>query len=107
MTPRSPIVVLLLSFVTLGLYALIWNIQTKNELNRAYGAKIPTAWLLLVPIVGGLYWTWKWSQGAELATGMSGAVVFLLMLLVPVVAIPVMVSKFNAAQPPAAFARLA
>ena len=99
MKNRSPIVVVLLSLITFGIYALVWHVQTKNEMNRAYDAGIPTAWLLLVPFVGPLYWTWKWCAGAERATGMSGAVVFLLMILVPIVGIPVMVSKFNEAKP--------
>jgi cytochrome bd-type quinol oxidase subunit 2 len=99
MKHRSPIAVVLLSVVTFGIYALVWEIQTKDEMNRSYNAGIPTAWLLLVPFVGALYWSWKWCTGAEKATGMSAAAVFLLMILVPIVAIPVMVSKFNEAKP--------
>jgi cytochrome bd-type quinol oxidase subunit 2 len=100
MTHRSPITIILLTVLTLGIWALVWQVQTKTEMNRAYGANIPTAWLLLVPIAGALYWAWKWSEGAEKATGMSGVSVFLLMMLVPIVGIPVMVSKFNTALPP-------
>ena len=109
MTKRSAITVIILTLVTLGIYALVWQVQTKNELNRMYGTRIPTAWILLVPFVGALYWTWKWSEGAERATGTSGITVFLLMLLVPIVGIPVMVSKFNDANPsvPVATIRLA
>ncbi len=99
MKPRSPITVVLLSVLTLGIYALVWFVRTKDELNRTYAAGIPTAWLLLVPFVGALYWTWKWSEGAEKATGTSGISVFLLMAMVPIVGIPVMVSKFNEARP--------
>jgi len=73
----------------------------RPEMNRTYVAEIPTAWLLLVPIAGPLYWMWKWAAGAEKATGLSGITVFLLMWLVPFVGIPVMVSKFNAAAAPA------
>jgi hypothetical protein len=101
MTQRSPIVVVLLTLVTFGIYALIWHVKTKNEMNRVYGTAIPTAWWLLVPFVGGLYWLWKWSEGAEKATGTSGITVFLLMFVIPIVGIPVMTSKFNAAATPA------
>jgi uncharacterized protein DUF4234 len=101
MKNRSPIVVVLLSLITLGIYALYWQVSTKNEMNRNYNAGIPTAWLLLVPFIGPLFWGWKWATGAEKATGMSGAVVFLLMILIPIVGIPVMVSKFNEARIPA------
>lgn len=106
MKPRSPALVLVLSLVTLGIYALVWYVQTKNELNRIYAAGIPTAWLLLVPFVGPMYWMWKWSAGAEKATGTSAISVFLLMMLVPVVGIPVVVSKFNAGRPALARAEL-
>jgi hypothetical protein len=99
MKTRSPITVILLSVLSLGIYALVWQIQTKNEMNRGYGAGIPTAWIMLVPIVGLLYWQWKWSEGAEKATGTSAISVFLLMSLVAIVGIPVMVGKFNAAKP--------
>src|SRR6185503_15648170 len=98
MKTRSPIVVVLLTFITFGIYGLIWHISTKDEMNAAYGTKIPTGWLLILPILN-LYWLWKWSEGAEKATGMSGVSVFLLMIVIPIVGIPVMVSKFNSAKP--------
>jgi hypothetical protein len=101
MTRRSVVTVIVLSLLTFGIYALIWQVQTKNELNRVYAAGIPTAWLLLVPFIGPLYVMWKWSEGAEKATGTSGIAVFLLMLAVPIVGIPVMVGKFNQATQPA------
>ncbi|MFT3692229.1 MAG: DUF4234 domain-containing protein [Kofleriaceae bacterium] len=89
--------VTVLSIITFGIYALVWHVQTKNEMNDQYSAGIPTAWILLIPFIGGLYWMWKWSEGAEKATGQSGITVFLLMMLIPIVGIPVMVSKFNGA----------
>ena len=98
MKTRSPIVVVLLTFITFGIYGLVWHVSTKDEMNAAYGTNIPTGWLLILPIAN-LYWLWKWSEGSEKATGMSGPVVFLLMILVPIVGIPVMVSKFNSAKP--------
>ena len=98
MKTRSPVVVVLLTLITFGIYALYWQVSTKEELNRTYNAGIPTAWLILVPFVGALYWTWKWCTGAEKATGMGAATVFLLMILLPIVGIPVMVSKFNSAR---------
>ena len=106
MKTRSPIIVVLLTLVTFGIYGLIWHVQTKEEMNRTYDAGIPTAWLLLVPFVGALYWTWKWCAGAEKATGMAAATVFLLMILIPIVGMPVMVSKFNGARPAGGMAQL-
>lgn len=101
MTKRSALTVIVLSVLSFGIYALIWQVQTKTELNRMYAADIPTAWILLVPFIGPLYFMWKWSAGAEKATGTSGITVFLLMLAVPIVGIPVMVGKFNQASQPA------
>jgi len=102
MQNRSPAAVLILTIVTIGLYGLIWNVKTKTELNSTYHAEIPTAWLWLVPFVGGLYWMWRWSMGAEKATGTSAISIFLLMLVFPIIGIPVLVSKFNQALPPMA-----
>jgi cytochrome bd-type quinol oxidase subunit 2 len=109
MKQRSPVTVIILTLITFGIYALVWHVQTKDELNAAYGTKVPTAWLILVPFVGAIYWLWKWSEASERATGMSGVTAFLL-LFVPVVGVAVMVSKFNAAKPAGfapAFARAA
>ena len=99
MRHRSPIAVIVFSLLSLGIYALIWHVQTKNEMNRGYAAGIPTAWIILIPFVGALYFMWKWSEGAEKATGTSAISVFLLMVLIPIVGIPVMVGKFNDAKP--------
>ncbi len=109
MTKRSALTVVILSLITFGIYALVWQVQTRNEMNRQYGTAIPTAWLLLVPFIGALYWMWKWSDGAEKATGTSGISVFLLMMFIPIVGIPVMVGKFNQARPtvPVATIRMA
>jgi hypothetical protein len=79
MTERNPIVVLLLGCITFGIYPLIWMVSTKDEMVQQ-GAEIPTAWLLLVPIIS-LIWTWKWCQGVEHVTrGETSAVVALLMM---------------------------
>ncbi len=64
---RNPLFVLVLSFVTLGIYGLYWLVKTKGELN-SFGAKIPTAWILLailIPIAGWLvwlYWAYKYAE---------------------------------------------
>ncbi len=50
MKNRSPIAVFLLPMFTFGIYGLVWLVKTKNEMN-SLGAKIPTAWLLIIPFV--------------------------------------------------------
>ena len=78
MKHRDPIMLILLSIITLGLYSLIWLVTTKNEMN-AKGAQIPTAWLIIIPIVN-IWWYWKFCEGVEIVTnkGMVAAVAFLL-----------------------------
>ena len=81
MQHRNPIIVILLSIITLGIYSLVWLVTTKNQMN-AKGAQIPTAWLIIIPFVN-IWWCWKFSEGVELVTnkGMGTAVVFLLIYL--------------------------
>ena len=81
MEKRSVVGVVLLPFVTFGIYALYWLVKTKGELNSR-GAEIPTAWLIIVPIAN-IYWTWKYFEGAEKVTGskVNGVLMFVLYLV--------------------------
>ena len=81
MQHRDPIMVILLSIITFGLYSLIWLVTTKNQMN-AKGTQIPTAWLLIIPLVN-IWWYWKFCEGVEVVTnrGMETAVAFLLIYL--------------------------
>ncbi len=82
MKRRSIVGVILLPFVTLGIYVLYWFVSTKRELNRK-GASIPTAWLLIIPLVN-IWWLWKYFEGAEhVSEGkINGVLVFLLDIFV-------------------------
>ena len=110
MQQRSPLTVVLLTLVTFGIYGLYWEVKTKGEMN-ALGADIPTAWLIIVPIAN-YWWLWKYSQGVEKVTGgkLSGALVFIIMLLAGFIGIAIVQDSFNnigttpptAAVPPAA-----
>jgi hypothetical protein len=75
MTQRSPIAVLLMT-VIVPFYALYWAIKTKDELNAKFNTGIPTAWLLLVPIVS-LFWMFKFAQGVQKASGVNWILTFL------------------------------
>lgn len=79
MKKRSIAAVLLLPFVTFGIYGIYWYVSTKGEMN-SLGAKIPTSWLLIVPFVN-IWWLWKYSEGVEQVTnGKTSAILaFLLM----------------------------
>ena len=95
MTRRSVLAVILLSFFTFGIYGLVWMVMTKNEMNRR-GADIPTAWLLLIPLVN-IWWMWKYSEGVEVATErqMSGVVAFLLLWLLGLIGVAILQSQYN------------
>lgn len=95
MTERSPLMVFVLSVVTLGLYEIYWLVKTKDEMNAA-GAEVPTAWLILVPIVS-LWWMWKYSEGVDTVTRgqTSAAISLLLLLLLGPIGVAVLQSGFN------------
>ncbi len=76
MTNRSPILVLVLSLLTCGIYHIYWFVVTKNELN-ARGADIPTAWLIIIPFVN-IYWLWRFCAGVEKVSGFTAIGSFLL-----------------------------
>ena len=81
MQHRDPIMLILLSIITFGLYSLIWLVTTKNQMN-AKGTQIPTAWLLIIPLVN-IWWYWKFCEGVEIVTnrGMETTIAFLLIYL--------------------------
>lgn len=95
MQHRSPIMVILLSIITFGIYGLVWFVITKNQMN-AKGAQIPTAWLLIIPFVN-IWWLWKFSEGVELVTnkGMGTAVVFLLLWLLGTIGEAIVPNELN------------
>lgn len=84
MPKRNPVLVFLLACFTCGIYPIVWYVTTKGQLN-ARGAEIPTAWLLIVPIVN-LYWLWCFAQGVAKVTGgaLNGVLAFLVLLVVPI-----------------------
>ena len=95
MKKRNPIAVLLLPFVTFGIYSIYWMVQTKGEMN-AKGASIPTAWLIIIPLVN-LWWMWKYSEGVEKVTGgkTSGVLCFILLFLLGMIGAAIVQDSFN------------
>jgi len=95
MIKRSVVAVIILSFITCGIYSWYWHVKTKDEM-VAQGASIPTAWIWLVPFAY-FYWLWKWSEGVEHVTRgrMSAAVSFILILLLGVIGMAILQSTFN------------
>jgi hypothetical protein len=104
MKNRNVVAVLLLPFITFGIYGIYWYVKTKGEM-KAKGADIPTAWLLIIPIVN-WWWLWKYSEGVEKTTNnsMSGALSFLLLFLLGSIGMAVIQNEFNKLGAPAAAA---
>ena len=96
---RSPIAVFLLSFITFGIYAWYWLVKTKGELNAANreNPHILTAWIWLIPIVGGIWWAWRYSAGVEKYTKKecNQVIAFILMLLLGSIGYAVLQYFFN------------
>jgi hypothetical protein len=97
MQKRSVVAVIVLTFVTFGIYGLIWHVNTKNEM-VSQGAEIPTAWLLIIPIAN-LYWYWKWCGGVDHVTNgkMSQPMTFVLSLLLSVIGMAIIQDALNQA----------
>ena len=95
MKHRNPIAVFFLSLITFGIYGLVWYVKTKNEMNRL-GAKIPTAWLIIIPIIS-IYWMWKYSEGVDQVTKgeMSAPIAFILLFLLGNIGMAVIQLDFN------------
>lgn len=99
MRNRSVIMVIILSFITFGIYSLYWFVSTKDEMNQL-GADIPTGWLIIIPFVN-LWWMWKYSEGVEQVSRgkLGGAVTFLLLWLLGVIGMAIVQATFNDVPP--------
>jgi hypothetical protein len=97
MNKRSVVAVILLTFVTFGIYAIYWSVKTKVEMVK-HGADIPTAWLMIIPIVS-IWWQWKWCGGVEHVTRgkMTQVIAFILMLLLSIIGMAIIQSALNKA----------
>lgn len=107
MTKRSVGSVVILSIVTFGIYALIWFVRSKDEMNKA-GADIPSAWLMIVPFAS-IYWMWKWAGGVEMVTRgkQSQGVAFIMVFLLSIIGMAIMQDAFNKTSDQLPMARVA
>jgi hypothetical protein len=94
-TKRNPGLALLWSIITFGIYAIIWLASTRGEL-VARGAKVPTTWLIIIPIVN-LYYYWKYSSGSQQVTGqnVNAILLFILFILLYPVAVLYAQAQYN------------
>lgn len=96
MKQRNPLAVFLLPIVTFGIYSWYWLVKTKGEMNKL-GQDIPTAWIWLIPMVGGVWWMWKYSEGVEnISNGkLSGVLAFILLFLLGNIGQAIIQDTFN------------
>ncbi|HVK77049.1 MAG TPA: DUF4234 domain-containing protein [Kofleriaceae bacterium] len=87
--------VFVLTLITFGIYGLIWMVKTKNEMN-AQGANIPTAWLIIVPVVQ-YWWMWKYAGGVEHVTRgkTSQVIAFILIFILGMIGMAILQDAFN------------
>ena len=99
MKRRNPLAVFFLSIITFGIYGIVWYVKTKNEMNRL-GAKIPTAWLIIIPLVS-IYWMWKYSEGVGQVTKgeMSAPIAFILLFALGYIGMAIIQLDFNKLNP--------
>jgi len=95
MQRRSVAMVFVLTLITFGIYGLIWMVKTKNEMN-AQGANIPTAWLIIVPVVQ-YWWMWKYAGGVEHVTRgkTSQVIAFILIFILGMIGMAILQDAFN------------
>ena len=96
MKHRSPVAVLLLPIITFGIHSLYWIVSTKTEINELVTEKVPTAWLLIVPIAN-FYFLWKYAAGASAVTKgeQSQGLIFVLALLLGPIGYAIIQSYYN------------
>jgi len=89
--------VIVLGIVTLGIYLVYWAVTRKIFLNKK-GAEIPTAWLIIIPLVN-YYFYYKlcegWSKVCERKSEESKWVMFLVWVIIPFVSAALMQEGIN------------
>ena len=95
MKQRNPFAVFILTLITFGIYGIVWQVKTKNEMNN-HGAQIPTAWLMIIPFVS-IFWLWKYSEGVGKVTEneLSEVLAFILLILLGCIGMAIVQNSFN------------
>ena len=89
---RNIFLVYLLTFITFGIYGLYWMVSTKEEIN-SFGASIPTAWLIIIPIAN-YYWMYKYAEGySNFVKKDNNAILWFLLMFFVGIIIPALVQS--------------
>ncbi|HOO78414.1 MAG TPA: DUF4234 domain-containing protein [bacterium] len=99
---RNIVLIYILGFVTFGIYFIYWVVSTKGDIN-SLGAKIPTAWLLIIPIAN-IYWAYKYCEGfsEQVKKDDNTILWFFLYLFVGIIMPAIVQSELNKIAAPAA-----
>lgn len=110
---RNPVLVIIFSFITLGIYGIYWLVSTTNELRRTTSAA-PNPWMLLtflIPflnLIFALWYYWKYSSAINRLSGLETWILFLLWIIFAPAAVVVAQLQLNKkARPVAATAQSA
>ena len=84
---RNPVLVIVFSIITAGIYSIYWLVSTTNELRRLTPTA-PNPWsllLLLVPLVNifvGFWYYWKYSKAVGEISNFESWLLFILWIIV-------------------------
>ncbi|MFZ2500540.1 MAG: DUF4234 domain-containing protein [Minisyncoccia bacterium] len=92
---RDPVAIIILSIITFCIYAIYWTVKTKEEIN-SLGAKIPTAWLIIIPLVN-IYFFYRYAEGFSIFVKKDNSPIlwFLLYLVISPVAMILVQIELN------------
>lgn len=92
---RNPALVIIFMIITLGIYGIYWYVKTKEEI-KSQGAQIPTAWLLIIPIVC-LYWLFRYAEGFSnyVRKDNNPVLWFLFMMFIPIIPVVLIQMDLN------------
>ena len=97
---RNPVLVIVFSIITLGIYAIYWLVSTTNELRRI-ASSAPNPWLLLlllVPAVNifvGFWYYWKYSKAIGEISDFEPVLLFVLWIIISPVAMIIAQIQLN------------
>lgn len=97
---RNPVLVIVFTVLTLGIYGIYWMVSTTKEL-RSLKTDAPNPWalvLFLIPLVNilvALWYYWKYSAAVEEISGFGAVLLFLLWIVFSPAAVVIAQIKLN------------
>lgn len=93
---RNILTIYVLGLITFGIYFIWWFYKTKNEINNEFGGDIPSAILMIVPIVN-IYFLYKYAENFSLKIKKDDNTVIwaVLFILIGIIAPAIVQSELN------------